>query len=289
MNKDLVQSRRGFIKGVSMAALGAAAMGATGIARAETPSNETATSIDEIAWDEEYDVLVVGAGMAGLMSAVTVANEGNGATVLLIEKGSDERGNGNSKFASGLSLSPLEEEVPAFAEYLKTLRGEYLGTPDDYIEAYAQALSEIYPDSLSLGARGDTSSCSPRPCRKWPELETSLDASRKFRFKTDNEDGMNHCTMFLLSCVQNQFSDLITEKTNSPLVALVQDPVTRTIYGGIYENEGKQIYVKANKGVMMCTGGFENDPIMRQKTTSICPSLTPLLANATPETAIASV
>ena len=264
MDKGLVESRRAFIKGASMAALGAAAAGVAGVARAETPANEVATDVSQIQWDEEYDVVVVGAGMAGLVAAVTVAKEGDGATVLLLEKSSDERGGGNSKFASGLALAPLEEDVPQFTQYLKDLRGEYTGTPDDYIENYAQTLSEVIPFVLELGAKEDDLSITTDNTPEWAEYDSALDYSRLFRFKTDNEDGMTHCTIFMLDCVQNQFADIITEKTEAPLVALVQDPTTRTILGGVYEHEGKQVYVKANKGVIMCTGGFENDPVMRQ-------------------------
>lgn len=263
MNMGLVESRRRFIKGASMAALGAAAMG-TCAAHADTASNETATDVDQITWDEEYDVVVVGAGLAGLTSAVTVAKEGDGATVLLLEKSPDERGGGNSKYAAGLSLCPLEEDLPQFIQYLKSLRGEYTGTPDDYIESYARGLSEIVPFLLELGVPEEDLNIKADGVPEWVENPDALPYTRLFSFKSDNADGMTHCTIFMLDQVKNHFSDVITEKTESPLVALVQDPATKTVLGCIYENEGTQYYVKANKGVIMCTGGFENDPVMRQ-------------------------
>ena len=45
--------------------------------------------------------------------------------------------------------------------------------------------------------------------------------------------------------------------------ALVQDPESKAVLGGVYTYEGKTIYVKANKGVIMCCGGFENNKQMR--------------------------
>ena len=58
-------------------------------------------------------------------------------------------------------------------------------------------------------------------------------------------------------------NDNITHKLNAPLTALVQDPSTKAVLGGVYTYEGKTVYVKANKGVIMTCGGFENNPQMR--------------------------
>ena len=81
-------TRRSFIGGAAVLAAGAAAglagcapggqqSGGGGEAQAEGSEN----------WDEEFDVVVCGAGLAGLAAAITVATEGNGASCLLLEKG----------------------------------------------------------------------------------------------------------------------------------------------------------------------------------------------------------
>ena len=259
MDTKLVQSRRNFIKGI-----GAAVMGA-GIVHAANAANAVAADTGSIVWDEEYDVVVVGAGMAGLTAAAVAANEGNGASVLLLEKGSDTRGNGNSKFSSGYAITIPEGQAPIFADYMKTLRGSYNGTPDEYIDEYCKALEETLPYAINeLGAKEEDIQVLQSKPVEWVEYPNSPATSSVFKFNSENEDGLTHCTLFMLDVVENKFADVITEKTESPLVALVQDPETRTILGCVYENEGTQYYVKANKGVVMCTGGFENDPIMRQ-------------------------
>ena len=100
---DALQSRRTFIK--SAAALGTiAAVGLTGGAAAANAANDAAADPSQIQWDEEYDVVVVGGGLAGMAAAVTVGKEGNGATCLLLEKGDAETGSGNSIFAAGMVL-----------------------------------------------------------------------------------------------------------------------------------------------------------------------------------------
>lgn len=63
---------------------------------------EAAPAPADAAWDEEFDVIVVGAGIAGLTTAITVAREGDGASCLLIEK--CESANGCSPVCDGDSM-----------------------------------------------------------------------------------------------------------------------------------------------------------------------------------------
>ena len=91
----LAQSRRHFIKTAAMGTACAGVAAGAGIARA-SEANEAAATVNQIVWDEETDVLVVGSGMAGLAAACTVATEGDGATCLLLEKGTNGTGNGNT-------------------------------------------------------------------------------------------------------------------------------------------------------------------------------------------------
>jgi succinate dehydrogenase/fumarate reductase flavoprotein subunit len=71
-------SRRGFLQGTVVAAAGAAAVGLVGCDTPAAGANEPA-----ITWDEEYDVVVAGAGHGGMTAAVAAAD--GGAKVLLIE------------------------------------------------------------------------------------------------------------------------------------------------------------------------------------------------------------
>src|SRR5699024_9537269 len=93
--KDMV-SRRNFIKTSGVVALGAAALGLAGCGPkpAQNAANDAATSVADISWDEEYDVVVVGAGAAGLATAVAMATEGGDNTTLLLEKGATPIGSG---------------------------------------------------------------------------------------------------------------------------------------------------------------------------------------------------
>jgi len=257
-----VYSRRSFLKTSSAIALGAAAMGFTGCAPSKSKNNDQATNINDITWDEEYDVLVVGAGAAGLATAATIATEGNGLTTLLLEKGASERGAGNSPVCSG--SFHITEDVESFTKYMKALLGDFSATPSIVYETYAKGAAENWGWLTSLGMKEDDVKITPMTggAAEYFELEGSESFS-KCQFKKDNEDGVNHITIFL-SNVLDQYSDRVTRLTNAPLTALVQDPETKEVIGGTYEKSGKTVYVKARKGVVMTCGGFENDQEMLQ-------------------------
>lgn len=265
---SLMQSRRTFIKSATATLGAAAAFGLTGGVAAAQEVNDTATSVDEISWDEEYDVVVVGGGLAGMASAVCVAKEGDGATCLLLEKGDAETGGGNSIFAAGMVL--CTKDVENFYLYLQELRGEMDNTPDDVLHAYAEGIAENLDWLASLPLYnenevtisdfyevGSGSSCYP----EYNELEHAYSISR-IRWNSENENGLTQVTSFM-NAVKNTYSDLITHKTGTPVTALVQDPSTKEILGCVYTENDSSVYVKANKGVIMCCGGFEANAQMK--------------------------
>lgn len=266
---DIMQSRRAFLKTATVALGGAAVAGLAGCApAAQTPSNDAAASVGDIAWDEETDVIVVGGGLAGLAAAVTVATEGDGAQCLLLEKGPMETGGGNSSFAAGMVL--WTKDPDNFAEYVRELRGEMDNLPDDVIDAYAAGIAENLDWLRSLPGfseddvtvteyfePGTGESCYP----EYSELPHAYSLGR-VRFNPDNTNGNTQVTLFMNN-VKNQMTDSITHKTSAPVTALVQDPETKEILGVVYTDGSSSKYAKANKGVIMCCGGFENNAQMK--------------------------
>lgn len=266
--EELLQSRRAFIKTAGVALGGIAAASMVACAPAATAGNDTAASVNEIDWDEEYDVIVVGGGLAGMASAVTVATEGDGAKCLLLEKGPLETGNGNSAYAAGMVLWTKEKDD--FAEYVRELRGAMDNTPDDVIDAFAEGIAENLDWLKSLPGYSDDEvtiteyfeegtgeSCYP----EHSELPHAYSLGR-IRWNSDNASGNTQVTLFMNS-VKNSFSDSITHKTNAPATALVQDPETKEILGCVYADGSSSKYAKATKGVIMCCGGFENNAQMK--------------------------
>ena len=203
-----------------------------------------------------------------MAAAVTAATEGDGASCLLLEKGPQETGNGNSAFAAGMVLWTNQRDN--FLEYLKELRGEMDNTPDDVLASFADGVSEnldwlrslpgFSEDEVTITeyyAEGTGDSCYP----EHNELEHAYSIGR-IRWNPSNESGNTQVTLFMNSVV-NACGDAITRKTNAPVTALVQDPETKEILGCVYTNGSSSTYVKAAKGVIMCCGGFENNAQMK--------------------------
>lgn len=269
MTRTTVSDRRTFIKGAG--ALAAATAGAALPASAfavyaadhadEDDSAEATAAVTDAStadapegWDGAYDVVVVGAGMAGLTAAVTVATEGEGATCLLVEKRAS--GSGNSPYSAGDVM--YIDDVEGAEVYLQCLIGE--ATPDDVIHAFATELKENLTWILSLGATEDQ-------LNLYPPDATGEKTSEYAEFPNDHTvgyyefnpeaGGAFHVYHFLFD-VMNQHADTITYLPETPMDELVQDPESKAVLGVVV---GGKRY-KANRGVIMCTGGFENDPEM---------------------------
>ena len=264
----LSQSRRTFLKTASVALAGVAGLGIAGCApKGTSGGNETGTAAGtDTKWDEEFDVVVIGAGCAGQAAAITVALEGNGATCLLAEKGTMP--GGNSPYCKGTIVYAEDED--AFNQYMLEMRGEEGTTPDDVIAAYAKGAVENCPWVFeTLGASLEEASIvAPSTmddplatAPEWPEFEhcyalgkLTVAGNKDIEIKGDT-----HITK-LLDRVISDHADVIEYRTDAPMSELIQDPSTKRILGAVIDGKN----VKANRGVIMCTGGFEANPVMRQ-------------------------
>lgn len=259
-------TRRNFLGLAGVAAAGAATLGLAGCApktdSAHAAGGGTPTSAPAT-WDEEYDVVVCGAGIAGLAAGICAAREGNGAKVLIVEK--DVTPNGNSPFCAGSML--YCDDAEAFGVYLKAMLGDH--TPDDVQKAFCEALTENLDWLYELGAKEEwldigAPATEPDPAKgaEWPELENWWTYGR-IKFKTKDTDGPTHVHTFFEQTAEN--TENLTIEFSTPMESLVQDPETKTILGVV---AGGKTY-KANKGVIMCTGGFESDPDMLYNFTGV--------------------
>lgn len=223
-------------------------------------------------WDEEYDVVVAGAGLAGTSCAVTVATEGNGEKILLIDKGEDGP-QGHS--ALSLGVAHRTEDPDTFATYVAALLGEHTTTPEAVIKAYAQGCAEHVSWVESLGADMSTAYL-PDPTERnaegyggeypelpgweaatWFGLGVADELGRGEDLHTEPDDGgAPHLGQFMLAKCQ-ELSDSITYRTATALTALVQDPETKEILGAV-TSDGKRI--RAKKGVLVAVGGFVDNP-----------------------------
>ena len=265
MNENV--SRRSFLK---TAGAGVAGMSAVAMAQ---PLMACAA---EDNWDEEFDIVIVGAGIAGLTAAATVITEAPGTTCLLIEK--EDSAAGCSPYCHGDAL--YTDDVEGAFQYLREMEGcdAYQVTPDAPLHAFAEGIAENLDWIKSLGATDDELVTQTADDIKtdgdakeatngllsfapeWPEYTHSrCVAGWWFNYENENE-AHRHVWNFLDEYVSNN-ADIVDYRKSFPMEELVQDPETKAITG-VVANGGQRI--KANKGVIMCCGGFESDPWMMQ-------------------------
>lgn len=277
-------SRRNFIKAAAIGAAGLAAAGAVGCApsAAATPSNaegagEAAMSgatadwlgaspeIDESAIAEtlDCDVLVVGAGTAGHFAAASAAE--SGARVLLIEKG-DVGGFGiryqlgavgtelqktapqaDGSVGVAIDRNAITEDFGRYANYynnadLVHLWYDHSGKVIDFYNEIERA-GGLRPYFINLPIHSGAS---------WMEWPTGNEV--------DDADDLK---------VWMPMEDYISEnggelRFKTALVKLVQDE-SGAVTGAYAANEdGDYLRINASKGVIVCTGGYAQNPNMMQ-------------------------
>ena len=268
-------SRREFLSGTAMGVAAMAGLGALAgcapqtaggapAASTKAEAGEGMTFADTIAWDGEYDVVVIGYGAAGAVSACYAADAG--AKVLLVEKAPLGMEGGNSRFCGQIILNSDNKE--AMLAYNKAMAGDF-AVDDELMEVYAEGLTQTrvmlrdffgVPDENFLDWKYDSSK---QPligmfAPEYPELEGGDD----LHVLTVSD---NVCNSALWKVYRNKvksMADSIDVWYNSPAESLIQDPVSKAVIGVVVDKMGKAVNVRAKNGVVMTMGGFENNPQM---------------------------
>ena len=263
--------RRRFVTGTAIAAAGLACAAAPALADEPTEGEAFERTV---AWDAEYDVVVIGIGGAGCASAITAADLGS--KVLVLEKAPLGHSGGNSNVC--MQFMCWTDEPERMVEYMKWMRGEYETPSDEMIEAYVDEMTRNKEFFESLGASDTTSFSMP----EFPMCEYS-DAYKPFTTNGyygvrpgENFGGDGQTYALLLKNVQER--ENIDVWYEAPAKHLIQDPATKVVHGVEAEVAGQTVMVRAKNGVVMCCGGFENNREMQQS--YFCNTFWPSLGRA---------
>lgn len=283
-------SRRQFLGGAGLlAATGAfGAAGLSGCAGGSASSAGSAVTLDfsqTVAWDAEYDVVVVGWGGAGSVTAITAAE--NGAHVLLTEKAPYGDEGGNTRYCEQYFLVPKTYEdgvayFTALAEGFDSATDEIIdfmakGSMDvkDWLLSHGASSFEVKgdgkenvdkPDSSELrdwGAKLDDGSILITEYPTWPNGEQNKDRIQiQTQVDAPDEEKKKYWNLLRRNIVE--MKDRIDVWYESPAVKLIQDPFSKAILGVRVSKKGSEVNVRAKNGVVLTCGSYEASPQMMQ-------------------------
>ena len=206
----------------------------------------------EAAWDREADVVVLGLGAAGCAAAIEAHDAG--ASVLVLEKMPAGREGGNTRVSGGVWFDNTNPE--GAATYLRALCGDF-PVPEEVITVWAEetALNSAWVESLGarVAAHGDY-----RP--EFPELPGS--DSYGGYIGVDGELGNSRLFETLTEAVRERGIEVLLDTPGRELIRDASGAVTGVEALSGASGGGTPLRVRARRGVVLATGGFENNPEM---------------------------
>ncbi|SHH96679.1 flavocytochrome c [Desulfofustis glycolicus] len=270
MTREINTERRDFLKKSAVA--GVIATGGLAFGLGGGPKEAEARPVPE-KWDEEFDVIVVGSGFAGLAAAIS-AKESGAEKVVILEK--MPVSGGNSTINGGLlavvnSQLQLKEGVKDSVElYMNDLLKAGRGLNHvDLIKIVAMKGQDL-PEW-----------CSERGVEWNPKLEHLGGHSVARTYLTTVSSGSG-IVRPLTKYYQEQLGGIL--KTGVKLVGVIRDEAEteeapgkilgvevqdgykfnyKSTDGDLNNTSGTKKYYRAKKGVVIATGGFSQDPFFR--------------------------
>lgn len=211
-------------------------------------------------WHFETDVLILGFGLAGACTAIEARDLDPGADILIVEKMDAANVGGNSR-VSGQSLL-MSENADALVEYYEKM--SYANPiPPEMLRAWAERMVKLRPwieeRAEQAGAQFILGTgFTDRPAvLEFPEYGA--------------EEAIAHTATILpipsgvwLAFKENVDQRNIRTLFEAPIVDLIQDPDSLEVYGAVVEHQGERKAIRAKRGVVMATGGFENNAQMQR-------------------------
>jgi succinate dehydrogenase/fumarate reductase flavoprotein subunit len=243
-------SRRDFVQ-TAAAGIGITAIGALSSAEAKaiTPSQVSR-------WDQEADVVILGTGFAGQVSAITAHDAG--ASVLVIEKAPEKHQGGNSRVCGQGIWCPSEAVFEDAFNYLKAMTaGTGYPVPDEYLRFYVRGSHE---NKAWLESMGATMVPNTKP-GTWVPFYPEFPGAAGMASETDSYSvggsykGPGRVWYFLEDRIKERKG--IRKMYETPGKRLIQDPETGRIRGVVAAAGGREIHIKAKRAVIMCAGGYE--------------------------------
>lgn len=244
----------------------------------------TAKSIGELAdfvKATDIDVIVVGGGGSGAAAAIEATDRG--ASVVVLEKTSQL---GGSTQESGGSVRLIDDPKAAVEHYWTLTQGT---TPREVMEAFVEGLTEL-PDwieahdgELSLVPNHNYTRWvfpARRPGTAFPHVPGAQGLGRRAHLAPVSPDRQRGAAMWdFLS--RNLVRLQVPIFMGARVVRLIEEGPSKAVVGVEVEVPDGTLEIRANRGVVLCCGGFAYDPEMIRQYFGIpLPALSPPGRNA---------
>jgi succinate dehydrogenase/fumarate reductase flavoprotein subunit len=243
-------TRRNFIKAAGIGA-GVAAIASL------SPGQAKAISPDQVLeWNYETDVVVIGTGFAGQVSAISAHDKG--VSVLMIEKAPEKYQGGNSRICSQQIWCPSDKILEDSFQYLKAMTsGTGYPVPEEYLRFYVKGSHENKKWFEDMGATMVPWMKPGTYVPFYPEFPgADAIASEPAAYSVGGKyTGPGRVWYFLEDQIKQRKG--IRKMYETPGKKLIQQPMTGEIQGVVATSGDKEIYIKTKKAVIICTGGYE--------------------------------
>jgi len=205
-------------------------------------------------WDVDTELLIAGYGLAGACAAIEAHDLAPDARVLIVEKAPEAHAGGNSRVA-GQSLL-ISHNAEALKHYQRAMsRSNPL--PEDLLDWWSTEMVALEP---WIRARAAEAGAQFIQGTGFSERDAVLEFPE---FGARDAVAFTATILPIPSGVWLAFDANVARRPRiqrwfeSPIVDLVQDPDTLAVLGAIVLREGRRCAVRAHRGVVLATGGFE--------------------------------
>lgn len=263
-------SRRDFLKGSAATVAGAAALGLLGACT--TSEQGAASGTDTEKYDKECDFLIVGYGLAGEAAALEANDIDPNAKICILEKMEEAQAGGNSIASGQTVIVPAPDDLETFKKYLIAC-SQPNPIPDEYIDFMANEFSDqrgwIQGTVAKVGYELGYVAGGPVA---WGKLVTEFPELDGANFKGCSAHVRKAGEVFEYGGVWRGFDLAVRDRGenielmfSTAFTSLIQNPDTKEAKGVVAVGaDGKEIRIKANKGVLLACGGYENNLQMQR-------------------------
>lgn len=225
-------SKRGFLK------IAAASV-------ASTTALHIGTTQANTHWDQETDVLVIGYGGAGAAAAIEAHDAG--AKVLVIEK-MPEAG-GNTRASGGGFIIPKDADQ-AFEYLSKTFLFADNEMDESLVKTFCAGAVNLPEWFKKIAPNARLRVTGHANYRNLPHPENIT----KYRVSGKNNGGWDLIDTLRKAVEEDR---KIPVWLNSPAIELIRE--NNVVAGALVNHDGKQVKVRAKRGVILACGGYEFD------------------------------